>query len=30
MRGGIVDVFPPTEEHPLRIELWGDTVEEVR
>ena len=30
VRGGIVDVFPPTEEHPLRVELWGDTVEEVR
>ncbi len=30
VRGGIVDVFPPTEEHPLRIELFGDTVEEVR
>ncbi|HSI93080.1 MAG TPA: DEAD/DEAH box helicase, partial [Jiangellaceae bacterium] len=30
VRGGIVDVFPPTEEHPLRIEFWGDTVEEVR
>ncbi len=30
VRGGIVDVFPPTEEHPLRLELWGDTVEEVR
>ena len=30
VRGGILDVFPPTEEHPLRIELWGDTVEEVR
>jgi transcription-repair coupling factor (superfamily II helicase) len=30
VRGGIIDVFPPTEEHPLRIELWGDTVEEVR
>src|SRR5690606_24453582 len=24
------DVFPPTEEHPLRLELWGDTVEEIR
>src|SRR5690606_26363514 len=23
-------VFPPTQEHPLRIELWGDTVEEIR
>ena len=30
VRGGILDVFPPTEEHPLRIELWGDTVEEIR
>src|SRR5271169_1982221 len=24
VRGGIVDVFPPTEEHPLRIEFFGD------
>ncbi len=30
VRGGIVDVFPPTEEHPLRIEFWGDDVEEIR
>jgi transcription-repair coupling factor (superfamily II helicase) len=30
VRGGILDVFPPTEEHPLRLEFWGDTVEEVR
>jgi transcription-repair coupling factor (superfamily II helicase) len=30
VRGGIVDVFPPTEEHPLRVEFFGDTVEEVR
>ena len=30
VRGGIVDVFPPTEEHPLRVEFWGDTVEEIR
>ncbi|NED99675.1 transcription-repair coupling factor [Phytoactinopolyspora halotolerans] len=30
VRGGIVDVFPPTEEHPLRIDFWGDTVEEIR
>ncbi|MGH8893751.1 MAG: transcription-repair coupling factor [Actinomycetes bacterium] len=30
VRGGIVDVFPPTDEHPLRVELWGDTVEEIR
>ncbi|WP_298748921.1 transcription-repair coupling factor [uncultured Serinicoccus sp.] len=30
VRGGILDVFPPTEEHPVRVEFWGDTVEEVR
>ena len=30
VRGGILDVFPPTEDHPVRVELWGDTVEEVR
>ncbi len=30
VRGGIVDVFPPTEEHPVRVEFWGDTVEEIR
>ncbi|BDO41376.1 transcription-repair coupling factor [Cellulomonas sp. NTE-D12] len=30
VRGGIVDVFPPTEDHPLRLELWGDQVEEIR
>ena len=29
-RGGILDVFAPTDEHPLRVELWGDVVEEVR
>jgi transcription-repair coupling factor (superfamily II helicase) len=30
VRGGILDVFPPTEEHPLRVEFWGDEIEEVR
>ena len=30
VRGGILDVFAPTEDHPLRVEFWGDTVEEVR
>ncbi|MEY9213818.1 transcription-repair coupling factor [Thermobifida halotolerans] len=30
VRGGILDVFPPTEEHPLRLEFWGDSVEEIR
>lgn len=30
VRGGIVDVFPPTEDHPLRLEFFGDEVEEIR
>ncbi|MEU6740606.1 transcription-repair coupling factor [Streptosporangium sandarakinum] len=30
VRGGLLDVFPPTEEHPLRLEFWGDSVEEIR
>ncbi|WP_308806409.1 transcription-repair coupling factor [Actinotignum urinale] len=30
VRGGILDVFPPTESHPLRIEFFGDEVEDIR
>lgn len=30
VRGGIVDIFPPTEEHPVRVDFFGDTVEEIR
>jgi len=30
VRGGIVDVFPPTEEHPVRVEFFGDVVEQIR
>ena len=30
VRGGILDVFPPTEEHPLRVEFWGDEIDEIR
>ncbi|OHV37905.1 MULTISPECIES: transcription-repair coupling factor [Pseudofrankia] len=30
VRGGILDVFPPTEEHPLRVEFFGDEIEDVR
>jgi transcription-repair coupling factor (superfamily II helicase) len=30
VRGGLIDVFPPTDEHPLRVEFWGDEVEEIR
>jgi transcription-repair coupling factor (superfamily II helicase) len=30
VRGGIVDVFPSTGREPLRIELFGDEVEQIR
>ncbi len=30
VRGGIVDIFPPTLEHPVRVDFFGDTVEEIR
>lgn len=30
VRGGIIDIFPPTEQHPLRVEFFGDEVDEIR
>jgi transcription-repair coupling factor (superfamily II helicase) len=30
LRGGILDVYPPEAERPLRVELFGDEVESVR
>jgi len=30
VRGGILDVFPPTAQHPVRVEFWGDEVSEMR
>lgn len=30
VRGGIIDVFPPTEECPYRIEMWGDEIDSIR
>ena len=29
-RGGIVDVFPPQNEHPVRIEFFGSEIESLR
>ncbi|HZQ91528.1 MAG TPA: transcription-repair coupling factor [Terriglobales bacterium] len=29
-RGGIVDVYPPEAERPVRLELFGDEVESIR
>ncbi len=30
VRGGIVDVFPPTREHPVRLDFFGDQIESIR
>ncbi|MCD7745461.1 MAG: transcription-repair coupling factor [Lachnospiraceae bacterium] len=30
IRGGIIDIFPLTEENPVRIELWGEEVDSIR
>ena len=30
LRGGIIDVFPPDAEYPLRVELFGDEIESIR
>ena len=30
IRGGIIDIFPLTEEMPVRIELWDDEVDSIR
>ena len=30
VRGGILDVWPPLTERPVRIEMFGDTVESIR
>ena len=30
VRGGIVDIFSPLDDHPIRIEFWDDTVDQLR
>lgn len=30
VRGGILDIYPLTEEYPVRIELWDDEVDSIR
>ncbi|HRY09280.1 MAG TPA: transcription-repair coupling factor [Candidatus Nanopelagicales bacterium] len=30
VRGGLLDVFVPTDEHPTRVEFFGDEVEQLR
>ena len=29
-RGGILDIFPPSSERPVRIDLFGDTIDAIR
>ncbi|QSB04582.1 transcription-repair coupling factor [Natronoglycomyces albus] len=30
LRGGILDVFPPTAEYPIRLEFFGDEIDSLR
>ncbi|WP_421791637.1 transcription-repair coupling factor [Hyphobacterium sp.] len=30
IRGGVIDAFPPTEGEPVRLDLFGDTLESIR
>ena len=30
VRGGILDIYPPTGDCPYRVELWGDEVDTIR
>jgi transcription-repair coupling factor (superfamily II helicase) len=30
VRGGLVDIFPATGREPLRVEFWGDEIEQMR
>jgi transcription-repair coupling factor (superfamily II helicase) len=30
IRGNIIDIFPPTEKNPLRLEMSGDEIESIR
>jgi transcription-repair coupling factor (superfamily II helicase) len=30
VRGGILDIFAPIAEHPVRVEFWGDEITEMR
>ncbi len=29
LRGGLIDIFPPSSESPVRIELWGEEVDSI-
>lgn len=29
-RGGLFDIWPPQDDQPLRVELWGDEIDSIR
>ena len=29
VRGGILDIFPPDQDHPIRVDFFGDEIEEI-
>lgn len=29
VRGGILDIFPPDQDHPIRLDFFGDEIEEI-
>ncbi len=29
VRGGILDLFPPDQEHPIRIDFFGDEIDDI-
>ncbi len=30
VRGGIIDVYPPNADLPIRLDFWGDTLDEIK
>jgi transcription-repair coupling factor (superfamily II helicase) len=30
VRGGVIDLFPPLYDYPVRLEFWGDQLESIR
>jgi len=30
LRGGILDIYPFTAENPIRLEFWGDEIDNIR
>ncbi|MEY3347922.1 MAG: Transcription-repair-coupling factor, partial [Actinomycetota bacterium] len=30
VRGGIIDIFPPDADYPIRVDFFGDEIEEIK